>query len=102
MLLTDLIVSEVPAPYREAVRFCLQNTNPIKPASPKIQRLTDAVQDFDKRKDGGAHPNDALRAVCEAWGYKESLMDNAAIKRTRPDVNAELKRRAELNLETAC
>ncbi|MDA9532812.1 hypothetical protein [Bradyrhizobium sp. CCBAU 25338] len=104
LLLADLIASgePVPAPYCEAVRFCILNPNPIKPASPKVQRLTDAVQDFDKRKKAGVPLKDAFRAVCEAWGYKESIMDNAGIKRTRPDVNAELRRRAELNLEKTC
>lgn len=105
MLLADLIANgePVPAPFREAVRFCLLNSNPVKPASPKVKRLADAVDDFDKRKAAGATQKDAFREVCEVWGFRDSIMDNAAIKRTRSDVNAELRqRRAGLNLVKSC
>ncbi|MCK1593787.1 hypothetical protein [Bradyrhizobium sp. 164] len=104
MPFAELVASgePVPAPLRDAARFCILNPIPPRRASPKVQRLADAVQDVEKRMLLGATPNDALRAACEVWGYKESVLDNAALKRTRSDVNEEMRQRAKLNLVKTC
>ncbi|WP_156489858.1 hypothetical protein [Bradyrhizobium sp. DOA1] len=63
MLLTDLLVSQVPAPYREAVRFCLEQS--------RIQEKPGRKR--DPRDKHGATPG--LAKKCDAYEKYWNLLD---------------------------
>ena len=86
---------DVPIQIRErlALRIATTSRKPERRPSLRIMRLADAVQEHRRLVAGGMTLNDALKQVCEVYGLEESVLDNAAIKRTRNDVNKELARR---------
>ena len=83
----------IPVEVGEQLALCLVTGAP-KRVSKRTKRLTDAVIEVWALTAAGETPNAAIKAVCSRYGdIDESVLDNAALRRCRRDVNAELRRR---------
>ena len=87
------LVSMVPPPLRERFDLLLAPLASVtRPASEKVQHLADAVLEHERLISEGMSHNDAFKRVCGTYELVESVLDNA-LRKTRSDVNKELRRR---------
>jgi len=95
MEFAELLASRFAVEARELITSSIIDPpKPLRPASAKVMRLTDATLEVSALIAQGTTANDAMKAVLKRYpDITESKLDNAAINGTRTDVNAELKRR---------